>query len=171
MTGSEYLREELSEYDGRSASILSEISMRHRGRARFLSDLVRLASDREPVISAGATWIMKVRLEQGQTLSRHDVGRLVRELEGVTAWQAQLHICQSVGHISVPEALVPDLESWLLQLLDAPRPFLRAWTVDAVCRLWGGSSKTDAVLAQMQSDQAASVRARVRNLKREFGAG
>ena len=150
---------------------LSEIARRHQDGARFLTELVTLASDVEPVISEGATWIIKAELERGQTLSPQDVLQLASRLDHVTAWQAQLHICQSLRHVAVPEEAVSVLEEWLTALLNAPRPFLRAWAVDGLCRLRGASVETDALLEKMGEDKAASVRARVRNLKRSFGGG
>ncbi len=168
MANAENLRQELTTYDGRSPTILSEISVRYRDQPNFLSDLVRLAVDENPLISEGATWMLKAELEAGQVCSPQDVKRLVVGLKGVTAWQAQLHICQSIKHITVPQELALELERWLSALLDAPRPFLRAWALDAVCQLRGASPKTKALLAQMETDDAASVRARVRNLKRAF---
>ena len=171
MTSANELREELAAYDGKSPTILSEIAVRHRGGARFLTELVALASDVEPVISAGATWIIKAELERGQRLSPQDVLHLASSLDGVTAWQAQLHICQSIGRVAVPEEAAPALEQWLTALLNAPRPFVRAWALDALCRLRGASVETDALLEHMEKDKAASVRARVRNLKRTVGGG
>lgn len=165
------LRAELAAYDGRSPTILSELSARHRSDADFLSDLVRFVSDATPVISEGATWIIKAELEAGQTLSPHDVQRLIRALDGVTAWQAQLHICQSLRYIPVQQDQTGELETWLNGMLDAPRPFLRAWAVDALCKVHGPSAQTMALLLQMETDKAASVRARVRNLKKDLGIG
>ncbi|SFA84529.1 hypothetical protein SAMN05421688_1097 [Poseidonocella pacifica] len=162
------LREELIEYDGQSVSMLSEISTRHLGRTGFLSELTDLASDDDPGVSEGATWIIRDLLEGGQSLLSQDVERLVGGLGDITAWQAQLHVCQSMGYISVSGEAALTLECWLTALLDAPRPFLRAWAVDALCRLRPASSDTHALLKRMETDEAASVRARVRNLKAEF---
>lgn len=170
MRGEELCRE-LRDYDGRSQTILSEVANRHRGEADFLSRLVGLALDDEPVLSVGATWILKAELAQGAVLAQKDADRLVRGLERIGAWQAQLHVCQSIVHMTVHTELAPVMESWLTSLLDTPRPFLRAWASDALCRLRGASPQTAALLERMELDDAASVRARVRNLKREFGAG
>lgn len=170
MANAEYLREELAQYDGRNPAILSEVSERHRTRQGFLSELIVLAPDDEAVISEAATWILKAEIEDGQALAPHCVEQLILCLNGVTAWQAQLHICQSIGKIDVPHGLVLDLSQWLETLLVAPRPFLRAWALDALCQLQGSSPETNALLAQMETDDAASVRARVRNLRRKFGS-
>ena len=162
------LRNALEAYDGKSPAILSEISAQHQNRASLMSDLVTLALDAEQDISEGATWVIKALLDQKKTLSEEDVSRLIKGLDGVTAWQAQLHICQCIAHISVPPKATPGLETWLRALLDAQRPFVRAWALDALCRLLGASSKTRFLLNQMESDKAASVRARVRNLRATF---
>lgn len=172
MVKAKSLREELIAYHGRNPKILSEIIIRRCDQKGFLSDLITLALDKEPIISEGATWILKAELEKGQHLSRQDVNLLIFGLKAVTTWQAQLHICQSIQYLAVPQESAPDLEQWLEALLEAKRPLLRAWSVDALCRVRGSSSpKTKTLLEQMETDDAGSVRARIRNLKREFDAG
>lgn len=102
-------------------------------------------------------------------LPPHEVERLASRLNDVKTWQTQLHICQSIRYITVPKKSEQSIENWLKKILEARRPFLRAWSVDAYCRSFGGSpQKTKLLLERMEKDEAASVRARVRNLKREF---
>lgn len=162
------LRRALTEYDGKATTILSEAAAEHRHLETFLSNLVTLASDTEDTVSDGATWILKAELEAGTDLAKPDTKRLITSLTRITAWQAQLHICQSLSRITVPKAQQPDLEKWLAPLLTAKRPFLRAWSADALSRLWGASPETDALLTRMETDSAGSVRARIRALRREF---
>ena len=163
------LRAGLAEYDGRSPTILSELAVRHRGHPHFHDDLATLASDEDRFVSEGATWIINAELKDGATLSPEQVARLLNGLDRVTAWQAQLHVCQFAGLLEVPEALKAPFSAWLHDRLDAERPFLRAWALDALCHLLGPSAETDALLRRMETDKAASVRARLRNLKRQFG--
>ncbi|WP_298937462.1 hypothetical protein [uncultured Ruegeria sp.] len=162
------LRNELTDYDGRNPSILSEIAARHEGQPWFLSSLADLVPDEEVVVSEGATWIIKAMVEKGHNFMPHDVERLVTRLDEVTAWQAQLHICQSLVHMSVPQKVEPILKQWLNPLLDAPRPFVRAWATDALCRLCDKHSDRWALLDRMSEDEAASVRSRVRSLMTKF---
>ncbi|WP_298845284.1 hypothetical protein [uncultured Roseobacter sp.] len=169
MVTPEDLRTELAEYDGRDTSTLSEITRRHRDQPGFLTALVALAPDQDTTISDGATWILRAELEAGRTLSPRSVRTLTKVLPRITAWQAQLHICQSIGCIDIPAALVPALGHWLRARLDAPRPFLRAWALDALVGLYGNTPEIRSLLDQMESDSAASVRARVRNLRRRAG--
>ncbi|WP_377192932.1 hypothetical protein [Ruegeria meonggei] len=163
------LRNELTGYDGRDPSVLSEIAARHEDQPWFLSSLADLVPDEEAVVSEGATWIIKAMVEKGHDFLPQDVERLVVGLDEVTAWQAQLHICQSLVHMSVPQKVEPILKQWLNSLLDAPRPFVRAWAVDAMCRLCDKHSDRWTLLELMSEDKAASVRSRVRNLMTEFG--
>lgn len=141
MLSSEHLRQELSAYDGRNPTILSELSMRYRAHTGFQSDLVTLASDEVPTISEGATWMLKAELEEGYVLPPQDIDRLASRLSEVTAWQAKLHICQSMRYLLVPKKSKQVIEDWLKTMFDAQKPFLRAWSIDAYCRLCGGSSQ------------------------------
>ena len=157
---------EFAKYDGRSTTILSEISARHRNRAGFLEALIELAGDNDRMISEGVTWILKSELDAGRRLDEDLTARLIAAIDKVTAWQAQLHICQIIAHLEVPERARVPLRQWLIQRLDSDRPFLRAWALDGLCHL--PDTPVGAFLDRMADDPSASVRARVRNLRRQL---
>lgn len=166
------LRASLARYDRRATALLSEISARYKTDTEFLSNLITLTYDEVHAISEGATWILRAELEAGGVLSQQDVERLASRLNDVVAWQAQLHVCKSIRFLAVPKEFGPHVEDWLTTLLDAPRPFLRTWSLDAYCRLCGGNApKTKSLLDRMEQDDSASVRARARGVRREFDAG
>jgi len=158
------LRERLAAYDGRSPTIPSEAAAQCRNAPGFLATVVQLVADDDRMVSEAATWILKAELEAGARLDRAMTDSLIDQLDMMEAWQAKLHICQAVGHLDVPETARETLRSWLTPLLDAERPFLRAWALDALCHLPG--TRADALLRRMAEDRSASVRARVRNLRR-----
>jgi ribosomal protein S18 acetylase RimI-like enzyme len=158
------LRERLTAYDGRSPTIASEAAAQCRDAPGFLDAVIGLASDENRMVSEAATWILKDELEAGVRLDRAMTDRLVAGLDRLEAWQAKLHICQVVSHLDVPRTARETLHNWLTPLLDAERPFLRAWALDALCHLPG--TRVDALLRRMAEDRSASVRARVRNLAR-----
>ncbi len=159
------MRDAFAMYDGRSPTVLSEISARHRERAGFLEALIGLIGDDDRMVSEGATWVLKSELETGRRLDESLTARLVAAADRVTAWQAQLHLCQIVAHLEVPESARAPLRTWLIQRLDADRPFLRAWALDGLCHLSDGP--LGSLLDRMADDPSASVRARVRNLRRQ----
>lgn len=160
------IRARLVNYDGRSPSILSETAVQFRGHAGFPDALVQLAGDPDRLVSEGATWILKSELEAGRRLDAQQTARLIEQRERITAWQAQLHLCQLVHHLDVPDARRDALRRWLERLLEAKRPFLRAWALYAICHLPG--KPVVPVLDRMEQDPAASVRARVRQLRKRF---
>ena len=53
------MRDAFAMYDGRSPTVLSEISVRHRERAGFLEALIGLIGDDDRMVSEGATWVLK----------------------------------------------------------------------------------------------------------------
>lgn len=158
------LRERLAAYDGRSPTIPSEAAAQCRSAPGFLATVVQLVADEDQMVSEAATWILKNELEAGARLDRAMTDGLIAGLDRLEAWQAKLHICQGVSHLNVPKTARETLRSWLTPLLDAERPFLRAWALDALCHLPG--TRVDALLRRMAEDKSASVRARVRILQR-----
>lgn len=169
----ERLREQISEFDGRSTTILGEAEARHKNDADYLESLIALTSDPANEVSSGATWLLKSFLEGGGSLSDVETTSLMRQLDNVTVWDAQLHICQSARYLSLNGSDAAVFALWLEPLLAHRRPFVRAWSVDALCRVAVQSPKykkdaQDAIAAASEDD-AASVRARVRNIRAETG--
>lgn len=160
------LRAALRGYDGRALTILSEALARFRDHDGLLDALVELASDENRLLSVASTWMLKAELDDGRRLTSGQADRLLAGIAGVSAWQAQLHLCQSLARIDVPAPRRDPLRAWLMPLLEAERPFLRAWALDALCRLPGEAKARDRLLDRMGKDPAASVRARVRNLRK-----
>ena len=160
------LRDALGNFDGKAVSMLSEIRARHGGRKDFVSALVSLAADDDAPVSDGATWLIKNLLEDDVRLTASQTEALIDGLDAVTTWQAQLHICQSVQYLEVPSTLAGAFTDWLDPLLRSDRPFLRAWSMDALQQLASHnptfSGRAAAALDAAREDPAASVRARAR---------
>ena len=79
-----------------------------------------------------------------------------------------MHICQSARFLPVDADQALVLAEWLRPLLTAPKPFVRAWSLDAflhVCALLPShAGEGRMALEAALNDPAASVRARARNL-------
>lgn len=156
----------LQAFDGKAVSVLSEARVRFGAQPDFQNTLVHLAVSDAPRMSEGATWLIKDILSTGGCLSAGEVNVLFGSISKVTAWQAQLHICQSFEYLEVPTAHDGAVLAWLQPLLCAKRPFLRAWSMNALQHLsqrsvrFEGPAQT--ALHQAADDDAASVRARAR---------
>ncbi|QTD56744.1 hypothetical protein [Parasphingorhabdus cellanae] len=158
----------LQVYDGRAVSMLGEIEAEYGGEAAYLDAVIALAAHDQADVSSGATWLIKAALERGEVLSAAQSEALWDEIPAIRYWQAQLHICQSAAYLSFSADGAATMDRWLTPLLHHDRPFLRAWSVDALCRIAVqhpeyGTAARDAARAAAK-DSTASVRARVRQL-------
>lgn len=162
------LRKRLAVFDGRSLTVLGEAEAQFRDRPNYVDALIDLAADPDNAISTGATWLIKSILESGRVLSTNQTRALIRNLVGIAAWQAQLHICQSARHLKISAQDAGTIANWLQPLLTHDRPFVRAWAVDALCRVARQHKRYRRRVAKAldtaAEDPAASVRARARNL-------
>ncbi|MEO1198959.1 MAG: hypothetical protein AAFX39_06960 [Pseudomonadota bacterium] len=161
------LEDTLRELDGTSTDPLSELGKTLGDQPAVLSGLIRLADhDAEP-ISDRATWLLLDLLRHDVRLTRTQTGDLVDRLAGITSWQAQLHICQSGAYLDVTAAEATIIADWLTPMLRSKRPFLRAWSMDALQHLAAHRSdmieRAEAALQAAEQDPAASVRARARH--------
>lgn len=169
----EELRDHISAFDGRATTILGEAEARYRDRPDYLESLVALAGDETHAVSSGATWLIKAHLEAGGTLGRSETTGLLSSLAPITAWDVQLHLCQIAQYLTFSAKDANRFATWLESLLTHKRPFLRAWSVDALCRiaLQHGRyrEKAEDALEAASKDKAASVAARMRRLRKELG--
>jgi len=162
------LREKLSAYDGKATTFLGEAEKALSETNGYLDALIALSAEPEGHFSNAATWLIKSALEKGAALTEVQIETLIEALLRVTDWAAQLHICQSLRFLTVPEHAAESVADWLTGLLASKRPFLRAWSLDALGALAEVhkeyAQSFNAALHRAQCDEAASVRARARNL-------
>ena len=164
------LSKAIAGFDGRASTPLTEAKAALGGRADFHRAAVALADDGDAAVSSGATWLIKHELEAGWAMPAGLARALTARLGGVTDDWAMLHLCQSARLMPLAGTDLGIWRDWLAPLLSHDRPFLRAWSLDALCRLGELESayqaEADGHLARMASDPAASVRARARRLEK-----
>ncbi len=164
------LEQALARYDGKATDTLAEVRAAFGDRRTFLSELVSFATHEEATVADGATWLIKAQLDDGARLTSSETEALLGHLSAITSWQAQLHICQSVRHFDVPAHLANTCADWFEELLTSDRPFLRAWSMDALQELALRNAelaeRAETALAAAEQDPAASVRARARRLRK-----
>ncbi len=160
------LREAMRRYDGRAISMLSEIRAKFTQSDDFLSELIDLVDVNDDFISDGATWLIKDCVMSGSKPTEQEITALVQRLDSVSTWPAVLHLCQLAQHISFTSEQAKQFGSWASGFVSHERPFLRAWSMDALQRVARTSHDLSAAaessLAAAQVDRAASVRARAK---------
>ncbi len=166
------LEEHLQDYDGKAVTLLSQAQVACRDAPGYLDDLIGLCADTRALISDGATWILKAELEAGQELTEPQRARLVAALGQIDSWQAALHLLQSVEMLELLEEEAAAFLSWADGHAAHARPFLRAWSLHARVVLGLRFPDLDidpeAALSAADADQAGSVRARARQLRRRL---
>ncbi|MEO1731094.1 MAG: hypothetical protein AAFR64_10170 [Pseudomonadota bacterium] len=164
------LRAVLQAFDGRATTLLGEAEAAFGEEPAYPDTLIALVGDRQPMVGSGATWLLKSYFERGGALSTEQTQALIKALPKAeeTHWSTQLHLCQSIRFLDFTANLSTALEAWLTPLLTHKRPFVRAWSLDALAHLAKGQGQYrtnfEVALKRASEDEAASVRARARQI-------
>lgn len=174
------LRGEFAEYDcARAAKRLAWLHAQWADEAPRSIEaaqlLVPLCADADGNTQIGASWLLRARLEElaaaGVAVGDAIIGELATVLPAIHEAWARQHVCQCLAVLEIPAPLAPAFARFLRAAADAEPKFLRAWGVDGFVRLgWQHAEyarEAETCLARAESDDAASVRARARNLRRD----
>ncbi len=164
--------ERVLEFDGKTTGSL-EAACRSAGKDFASFDrLLDLAEGADTRLQIAATWAIRKLLELGAAMSGEQLKRFPGTAAAQTAWEAQLHIAQSLQFLDDADPGAQGFAKTILPWCAAKRPFLRAWAIDAYCRLAQHDAELREtaleLLAQGEQDPAASVRARMRNLRKDL---
>lgn len=165
------LRAALCAFDGRAVSLLGEAEAAMGGEPGYADALVALIADDAPMVGSATSWLLKSHLERGGALSAEQTGALLvvlpDEAQGAH-WSSALHLAQCVRFLDLGAVEAARLRAWLSPLLTHSRPFVRAWSLDALAHLARHHAPHRAAFADALEaaghDPAASVRARARRL-------
>lgn len=150
-------------------TVLSEAQAAFACEAAYPQWLAELAGDVDWRVSSGSTWLLLDHLKQGNGLSAAPIQKLVGSLDDLSHWSAKLHVCQSIRHLHLDAVQASRFADWLETMLEHKRPFIRAWALDGMVSLGTRfdslSGRAAAALDAADKDEAASVRARARNLR------
>ena len=168
------LLSELSAFDGKHTEVLEALAARLSPRPALVRDLCALAKQDEAKLQSAATWLLKRFHEQGYAYSEGEIAMLLDLLGSVGPWEAKLHLLQMLPGLAVPEDRKAGL--WRLckgeNFLQSPNKFLRAWSYNALAVLAtqhpAYRKDAAALLAAGREGEAASVRARIRNIVKEL---
>lgn len=163
---SQAIRASLANFEGKAVSMLSEASLAFRDDSKYAHALISLFDDIEENTQIGASWLWLDHVKTHRQLPTKDLDALSTHLEDLTSWMAALHVFQALDAYDSAHPIASDLAAFCRSYLSHDRPFLRAWSMNALCRLAlvHDDLKPDADRARKAAliDEAASVRARAR---------
>jgi len=160
------LSEEIDSWDGRSVAALQSTYERHGAEEDFvatiLSHVGRVASQR------AATWLLKKHVEAGHSLSAAECRTVLGVLSDQDHWESKLHVLQCLPYLEIGEDDCAGLEKFLKACTKSEKKFVRAWAYNGFNELASRfpryREEVDRMLARVGTSEAASVRARIRNI-------
>ncbi len=183
------LAELLAAWDGRSVAYLEEVFQRLRAcvDADITPDFdISSASNSstspisllvpllvQPELQRACSWLIKKALESGCELSEPDSQALFSALPEYLHWEAQLHFLQSLPYCTIPQNQVKTLITFLEGSIQCDNKMVRAWSYNAwyllACQYseYQPQVKQQLLVVLDQSTEAASVKARIRNITKQ----
>lgn len=164
------LRSDLELYDGKRTDILERIARARPITAPLARQLIKLASDDDPRLRSGATWLILRHARAGYAFTPAVTRDLLALINTPLHWEATLNLLQTLPHLTIEDAALPALRKSLKRLVKHDNKFVRAWAYNAYAVLARQhpqlAGEAERMLAQGEQDDAASVRARVRNARK-----
>lgn len=123
-------------------------------------------------LQMASTWVVKAALENGLAVPSDVVDALIVASSQLTSWEAILHVLQSVRFMSLSKAQKKELLAFAAINEMHNKTLVQVWALDAFVRLSIADpemiKQVEQKLANAHHHKAASVRARARNLQKEF---
>lgn len=159
---------EIGEWDGKTVDHLQSVYGRFSGDADFASRLIALS--REAPVQAGATWLLKHHLETGAGLPAKNTKQILGALDQLSHWEARLHLLQLLPLLKIAKGQGAKVARLLDECLADRRALLRAWAYNGFHELAvqhpDYRDRARALFETADQETAASVKARVRNIRK-----
>jgi hypothetical protein len=165
------ITQKITLWDGKSAAYLQELFDTHHSEPDFADQLIALSQTKAAEIAA--TWLLLAWLQAGQPFTPPQMAKICGALGQLQHWQARLHMLQSMPFMVITEAERDNVAHFLRMSLSDQNKFVRAWAYHGFYELSRQhpiyTSETQQYFALAIRDEAASVKARIRNiLKKGF---
>ncbi|MFQ5640236.1 MAG: hypothetical protein ACE5IR_19830, partial [bacterium] len=158
----------LAEFDGKHTDGLKDVYQKQEPTDALMRKLIDYARTPDPQMQSGATWLIKKYVENGFLPNEKNVHRLLDSLEILDCWEAKLHLCQILPYFTIAGRKKKQVEKFLRSCLAEDNKFVRAWAYNGFYELAVQHREymDEAVrmLNSAMNDEAASVRARIRNI-------
>lgn len=163
------LEAQLQHFDGKHVDSLRRVAETLSPDGSTIDQLITLAERSDASMQMAATWLLKHLQSRNISFAPAQVTRLVEQLCGSGSWESRLHIVQMLPNLAIPVACTEQLFQSLVVALSERNKFVRAWVYTALHSLAAQHRhyvpEVIPLLDQASRDEAASVRARLRQLE------
>lgn len=162
---------EIAAFDGKHTDVLETLGARLVPEPPIIQELCEIAQRDEAKFQAAATWLLK-RFQEGRaSFSSTHVVDILNLFNHVTYWEARLHLLQMLPEFTIPATQKELLHRVLLDGLNDTNKFVRAWSYQGLASLAEQYDEFRAevigLLEVAQQEEAASVKARIRNIRKK----
>ncbi len=163
------LKQDISAWDGKAASVITTIYQQYHTQSRFISSVINLLDNSHT--QPGASWLLKHHLETGASLKPNHIQKIFTALPTLRDWQSQLHLLQCMPYMTISNSEKKTVEHFLRDCLESDNKFVRAWAYNGFYELAKAfpayRAETKSFLDMAMRDEAASVKARIRNILKQ----
>ena len=163
------VKQEIAQWDGKSASDIGDIYNRHRHDSLFIPAIITLVANVS--LQKGATWLLKRYLENKNSLADAEIAELYDQLTAMEQWESKLHILQCLPFIPIIKSRKKKVESFIRACLLDDNKFVRAWAYNGFYELavqYPEYKKETLQFFEMaMRDEAPSVKSRIRNIMKK----
>ncbi len=163
------LEREIAAWDGKSADDIAEVFQSHKDDPGFIDVLIKLLG--VSACQKGATWLLKAGLNEANKLNSRQVTEIFSSLDSLQHWESKLHVLQSLPSLAISGREKRRVEAFLRSTLTDKNKFVRAWSYNGFYELSRQhpeyQQETEQMFAMAMRDEAASVKARIRNLMKK----
>jgi len=162
------LATKLGTFDGKHTDTLETLTTQLHPTAPLLRELCEIARSDEVTLQTAATWLLKRFQENGVSFSSAQIDNCLALLDQVTYWEAKLHLLQMLPEFVISADWQNTLYDILKKCLKDDNKFVRAWSYNGLFKLAQQHPQLRTEVAELlvrgQQEEAASVRARIRNI-------
>ncbi|MEM7032785.1 MAG: hypothetical protein AAF629_24765 [Chloroflexota bacterium] len=166
------LADALNDFDGKHTDTLEALAQHLTPDDAVIEQLCQLTDDGEVKIQTATTWLLKRFQELGAVFSEGQAVKLTRLLGRVNHWEARLHLLQMLPKLTISANQTDLLHQNLKTFLSDDNKMVRAWSYNGLAVLADQhvefQPEVSAILTAVSPDEAASVRARIRNIHKQM---
>lgn len=161
------LQQALQEFDGKEVAPLATFLAATPYDEQLGDLLLERTTLADQQMQRGATWLLKRAGEEGAVFSSEQASQMVDLLGSVTHWEARLHLLQLFATVPIASERRSEAFTRCRALSEDENKFVRAWAYNALHVLATAEpafrDEVTGLLMRAQHEEAASVRARIRN--------
>lgn len=162
----------LQDFDGKRTGVLEQLDASLPRDDSSATQLLEIAKHPNTNLQVAATWILKRWSEDGDPHIEDAAASLVELLKNAVHWEVRLHLLQMLSRTRIPSTSLSILKKELQCLMADKNKLVRAWSIGVYV---AAADQNDAlragaiaILEKTDLDEAASVRARIRQIRKRY---